>query len=210
MAKVRYPVEGKEIDVPVGTSLLEASGKAHVPHGSACGGVCACSTCHVYVNKGAQLLSEAEDDEQDILDKAFDVRATSRLGCQAIIQQDGEDRGGAFARVGGHVLQRTPGGAARAGGGAEGRRGVEIRRRRPRNQGNPCWHHVLVEGQNLRFRRRSASALHGSPFALHRIPFRPSRILYRAANPLSLFTDPVPPYNSATLQRFIDVADLPT
>ena len=92
MAKVRYLNKGSEteIDVPVGTSLLQASQKAHVTHGSACGGVCACSTCHVYVKKGFDLLSEAEDDELDILDKAFDVRATSRLGCQAKIEKDGE------------------------------------------------------------------------------------------------------------------------
>lgn len=90
MAKVRYLHEGIEVDVPVGTSLLQASQKGHVTHGSACGGVCACSTCHVYVKKGAELLSEAEDDELDILDKAFDVRATSRLGCQAKIEREGD------------------------------------------------------------------------------------------------------------------------
>ena len=56
---------------------------------SACGGVCACSTCHVYVTKGAELLSEQEDEEADILDKAFDVRAQSRLGCQSKIVKDG-------------------------------------------------------------------------------------------------------------------------
>ena len=49
----------------------------------------ACSTCHVYVIKGANLLSEKEEEEEDILDKAFDVRATSRLGCQSTIQKDG-------------------------------------------------------------------------------------------------------------------------
>lgn len=90
MTKVRYPVYNKEIEVPIGTTLLEASQKAGVPHGSACGGVCACSTCHVYLPKGANLLSEQEDDEADILDKAFDVRATSRLGCQCRIEKDGE------------------------------------------------------------------------------------------------------------------------
>ncbi|MEI8257295.1 MAG: 2Fe-2S iron-sulfur cluster-binding protein, partial [Deltaproteobacteria bacterium] len=74
----------------VGTTLLQASQKAHVPHGSACGGVNACSTCHVYVKKGGDLLGEAEDEELDILDKAFDVRAPSRLGCQARIERDGD------------------------------------------------------------------------------------------------------------------------
>lgn len=90
MPKVRYPKEGLEIEVPVGTSILQASKKAGAPEGDACGGVCACSTCHVYVTKGGALLSEMEDDENDILDKAFDVRATSRLGCQARIEREGE------------------------------------------------------------------------------------------------------------------------
>ncbi|MGH7269927.1 MAG: 2Fe-2S iron-sulfur cluster-binding protein [Polyangiaceae bacterium] len=88
MATVRFKGFGA-IDVPVGTSLLEAATKAHFPEGSACGGVCACSTCHLYVTRGAELLSEQEDEEADILDKAFDVRATSRLGCQSKIVEDG-------------------------------------------------------------------------------------------------------------------------
>jgi 2Fe-2S ferredoxin len=88
MATVRFKGFG-EIEVPVGTSLLEAATRAHFPEGSACGGVCACSTCHVYVTRGGELLSEQEDDEGDILDKAFDVRASSRLGCQSKIVRDG-------------------------------------------------------------------------------------------------------------------------
>lgn len=89
MATVRYLDHGLEIDVPVGTSLLKASKAVGAPEGDACGGVCACSTCHVYVEKGSELLSPAEEDEEDILDKAFDVRMNSRLGCQAKIQRDG-------------------------------------------------------------------------------------------------------------------------
>jgi len=88
MATVRFKGFG-EVEVPLGTSLLEAAAKAHFPEGSACGGVCACSTCHVYVSKGADLLTEQEDDEADILDKAFDVRAGSRLGCQSKIVEEG-------------------------------------------------------------------------------------------------------------------------
>src|SRR5579883_516461 len=88
MARVVFKGFG-EVEVPVGTSILEAAAKAHFPEGSACGGVCACSTCHVYVTRGAELLSEQEDDEADILDKAFDVRASSRLGCQSKIARDG-------------------------------------------------------------------------------------------------------------------------
>lgn len=89
MALVRFKGFG-EVDVPVGASILEAAVKAHVPEGSACGGVCACSTCHVYVTRGADLLGEQSDEEADILDKAFDVRASSRLGCQSRVLRDGE------------------------------------------------------------------------------------------------------------------------
>jgi len=89
MAIVRFKGHG-EIEVPVGTSILEAAQKLDAPEGYACGGVCACSTCHVYVTKGKELLSGQEEEEEDILDKAFDVRATSRLGCQSVIEKDGE------------------------------------------------------------------------------------------------------------------------
>ena len=90
MAKVRFKAMGMqwEAEVPVGTTLLQAAEKAGAPEGSACGGVCACSTCHVYVHKGADILTEAEEDEEDILDKAFDVQMQSRLGCQAKILED--------------------------------------------------------------------------------------------------------------------------
>jgi 2Fe-2S ferredoxin len=88
MALVRFKGFG-EVEVPVGTSILEAAAKAHIPEGSACGGVCACSTCHVYVTSGAKLLSEQDDSEADILDKAFDVREASRLGCQSKIAGEG-------------------------------------------------------------------------------------------------------------------------
>jgi 2Fe-2S ferredoxin len=89
MPRVLFTDKNIEVEVPVGASILEAAQKAHAPEGSACGGVCACSTCHVYVEEGAELLSSAEEDEEDILDKAFDVRMNSRLGCQAKISSDG-------------------------------------------------------------------------------------------------------------------------
>ena len=89
MAKVRFLDQGIEVEVPVGTTILQAARAGHAPEGDACGGVCACSTCHVYVDEGQELLSEAEEDEEDILDKAFDVRLGSRLGCQAKVERDG-------------------------------------------------------------------------------------------------------------------------
>jgi 2Fe-2S ferredoxin len=89
--KVTFRYEEKELtaEVPEGTNLLEAAEKCGAREGHACGGVCACSTCHVYVTSGFSSLVPAEDREQDILDKAFDVKPSSRLGCQAeVTKQD--------------------------------------------------------------------------------------------------------------------------
>jgi ferredoxin, 2Fe-2S len=88
MPKVRFLKESIEVEVPEGTSILEAARLGGAPEGDRCGGVCACSTCHVYVVKGFDHTSEVEDEEADILDKAFDVRMESRLGCQAKIHGD--------------------------------------------------------------------------------------------------------------------------
>src|SRR5450631_1754408 len=66
MPKVRFEPDGIEIEVPIGTSILEASQKAHAQVGSACGGVCACSTCHVYGKRGLEVLEPASDREEDI------------------------------------------------------------------------------------------------------------------------------------------------
>jgi ferredoxin, 2Fe-2S len=89
MPKVRFEPDGLEVEVPVGSSILEAARTTdHIQVGSACGGVCACSTCHVYVKEGLQQLSSVSDREEDIMDKAFDVRPTSRLGCQAKLLAD--------------------------------------------------------------------------------------------------------------------------
>jgi ferredoxin, 2Fe-2S len=89
MPRVRFADQNVEVEVPIGSSLLTAAQTGGAPEGSACGGVCACSTCHVYVEQGGELLSEASEDEEDILDKAFDVKMSSRLGCQAKLKKDG-------------------------------------------------------------------------------------------------------------------------
>jgi len=60
----------------------------HLEH--ACGGNCACTTCHIVVKKGTELLSEMDDDEADRLDMAADLQLNSRLGCQAVIEKPGE------------------------------------------------------------------------------------------------------------------------
>ena len=57
--------------------------KIHLEH--ACGGNCACTTCHVIIREGMNKLSEAEESEEDMLDKAPGLTPTSRLGCQAVV-----------------------------------------------------------------------------------------------------------------------------
>jgi 2Fe-2S ferredoxin len=89
MAIVRFKNVGLEVEVPVGSSILDAAKKVDAPEGDRCGGVCACSTCHVYVTEGEDGLTEAEDEELDILEKAFLPKYNSRLGCQAKIEEDG-------------------------------------------------------------------------------------------------------------------------
>jgi ferredoxin len=88
MPKVRFSKENLVVEIADGQSILDAAKKIGAPEGDRCGGVCACSTCHVYVTKGFDKLSDIEDEEFDILDKAFDVRAISRLGCQAKVHGD--------------------------------------------------------------------------------------------------------------------------
>lgn len=76
--------EGTVTAVPADPSktLLELAEDHGVKLGSACGGVCACSSCHVYVRTGGDSLAEMDDAEEDRLDMGFEVRPSSRLGCQ--------------------------------------------------------------------------------------------------------------------------------
>lgn len=71
-----------------GLSILDVAEECGARVGHACGGNLACSTCHVYVEEGIDSLGEIADKENDIMDKAFDVRAESRLGCQAKVADE--------------------------------------------------------------------------------------------------------------------------
>lgn len=68
-------------------SLLDVAENADVHIEHACGGVCACTTCHVIVEEGLENLSEADDDELDRLDQAPGLTTKSRLACQAVVLQ---------------------------------------------------------------------------------------------------------------------------
>jgi 2Fe-2S ferredoxin len=83
MPKVTFLPSGRAAEVAQGTSLLHAAQAAGVDLPHNCGGVCACTTCHVWVESGLESLSEIGDAEDDRLNEAAGLAPTSRLGCQA-------------------------------------------------------------------------------------------------------------------------------
>ena len=99
IVRVTFQPEGKTVEFPFGTlpydghgqpmSFLDVAENYGIFLDHACGGVCACTTCHVYVKVGENGLNEPEDDELDRIDLAAGPQTNSRLGCQAVIQQPG-------------------------------------------------------------------------------------------------------------------------
>ena len=83
MPRVTFLPAGATVEVPAGTSILDAAEAAGVDLPHNCGGVCACTTCHVWVEQGFDSLSEIEDREDDKLSEAAGLAINSRLGCQA-------------------------------------------------------------------------------------------------------------------------------
>jgi 2Fe-2S ferredoxin len=100
MPKVTFIKDGKETTVEfehgklpfqehgLPESFLDVAMNFGIPLEHACGGSCACTTCHLFVRKGEENLSPMEDNEADRLDTAWDLRTESRLGCQAVIKGD--------------------------------------------------------------------------------------------------------------------------
>ena len=83
MPRVTFQPDGKSAEVPRGTSILDAAEAAGVDLPSNCGGVCACTTCHVWVEAGRESLSEIAEREDDKLQEAAGLGPRSRLACQA-------------------------------------------------------------------------------------------------------------------------------
>jgi 2Fe-2S ferredoxin len=76
----------REVDAPLGLSVLEIAHANDVDIEGACEGSLACSTCHVVVDPGwFGRLAQPTEDEEDMLDLAFGLQKTSRLGCQIVI-----------------------------------------------------------------------------------------------------------------------------
>jgi ferredoxin len=79
----------KKVEAPVGTSLLDVAHKFGIDIEGACGGQCACATCHVILPDDLyRKYPPVSDDESDMLDLAADLSDTSRLGCQVRITED--------------------------------------------------------------------------------------------------------------------------
>ncbi len=94
MATIKFKFEDESIapvtveNAEAGYSILEITEDNHVHLNHNCGGVCACSTCHVYIEKGEDFLEEISDKEEDFIDRAINPRLESRLGCQCVILED--------------------------------------------------------------------------------------------------------------------------
>jgi 2Fe-2S ferredoxin len=82
-----YFPQGAEVTAPAGTSICEALLDNGINIEHACDMVCACTTCHVLVREGGVSLNPAEDNEEDMLDRAWGLAPQSRLSCQAILAQ---------------------------------------------------------------------------------------------------------------------------
>jgi 2Fe-2S ferredoxin len=99
MVRVTFEPEGRTVEFKFGTlpydhhgkpmSFLDVAENYNIFLDHACGGSCACTTCHVWVEAGEEGITVADDDELDRLDMAADPQLNSRLGCQAAITQPG-------------------------------------------------------------------------------------------------------------------------
>ena len=93
MYTVKFNFEQKDLapvtleKVEDGQSLLELALKNDIELHHNCGGVCACTTCHLYVEKGMEFLEELSDREEDFIDRAVSPKLNSRLGCQSLINE---------------------------------------------------------------------------------------------------------------------------
>lgn len=87
--KINFEQKGLEPvvfeNVTAGQTLLEVVLKNDIELHHNCGGVCACTTCHLYIEKGMDLIDEISDKEEDFIDRAVNPRLTSRLGCQSLL-----------------------------------------------------------------------------------------------------------------------------
>jgi len=80
--------DGAVIEAESGTTICDAALANGIEIDHACEKSCACTTCHVIVREGFDSLPEAEEIEEDMLDKAWGLEPDSRLSCQAVIGEE--------------------------------------------------------------------------------------------------------------------------
>mgnify|MGYP000735850662 FL=1 len=79
--------QGAELQAAAGSTICEVLLENHINIEHACDMSCACTTCHVIVREGFTSLNEADENEDDLLDRAWGLEPNSRLSCQAIVAQ---------------------------------------------------------------------------------------------------------------------------
>jgi 2Fe-2S ferredoxin len=95
MYNIKFKFEQKGLEpviisnVDPDQSILEIALKNDINLHHNCGGVCACSTCHVYLEKGEDCVEELSDKEEDFIDRAVNPRLNSRLSCQCVLDSAG-------------------------------------------------------------------------------------------------------------------------
>ncbi|HQE12146.1 MAG TPA: 2Fe-2S iron-sulfur cluster-binding protein [Flavipsychrobacter sp.] len=93
MYTIKFNFEQKGLEpvtlenVPAGDSLLEIALENGIELHHNCGMVCACSTCHIYLEKGEEFVPEISDREEDFIDRARNPKLHSRLGCQCVLEE---------------------------------------------------------------------------------------------------------------------------
>ncbi len=88
MPKVTFLPSGTVVEVEDDYNLLDAALDNNVQIDHNCGGNCACSTCHVIIEKGIETTGEKSEDEEDMLDEAENLHENSRLACQCTVTAD--------------------------------------------------------------------------------------------------------------------------
>ena len=90
---IKTSQEEKETTLSKGERVLTAAYRLGLDEQGfgECGGNCVCSTCHVFVEKGAEHFPETSEPEEDLLDTVFDCQANSRLACQLVLQDEADE-----------------------------------------------------------------------------------------------------------------------
>lgn len=95
MPKITFKFEEKDkapltVDINTGESILDVAMDSDVELHHNCGAVCACSTCHIYIDQGADSLTEMSEKEEDFVDRARNPKYNSRLACQCILEESSD------------------------------------------------------------------------------------------------------------------------